>query len=188
MRAYTLISAFLLGFVLSSPLSAADEPAQRDSYFIQHQMGANQGLYSLGFGYKGPIFEPSFSYGYTPAIRSGHQVTQGNIKTNWKVLSGKGPDVEWLIGASLLINISKDTFFQTPRKYPNRYYPPNAYFFALNTAIRHHGFYVEASLLDYYMEVAARNHNGAEYISELVSVGFGYTQDVNFDWSNLFGD
>lgn len=178
--------SLILALFLSLPLSAFAQESAKDgkdkTYFIQHQIGANQGLYALGLGYKSAVFEPSLSFGYTPPIRNGHQVYQANIKTNWKIIEGKGPDIQWLAGASLLINISKDTFFQVPRKYPNKYYPPNAYFFALNTSLRHHGFFIEASLLDYYMEVASRNKNSTEYISELLSVGVGYTQDVDFGW------
>lgn len=160
-------------------------PSKTDTYFIQHQIGANQGYYSLGMGYKFEVVEPSFSVGYTPPIKSGAQVVQGNIKTNFKVFDFQKPHIEGLLGVSLLVNFSDKAFFETPNKYPDKYYPPNAYFFAIQGAIRHHGFFIEASIIDYFLEVAARNKNSFEYISELSSIGIGYTHDVDFEWSDL---
>lgn len=180
----------LLALSFIPKLSAQDtapytDPSKYDTYFVQHQIGANQGYYSLGLGYKWEVFEPSFSVGYTPNIKSGAQVVQGNIKTNWKVFDLKKPHIQMLLGASLFINFSDKAFFQTPGKYPDKYYPPNAYFFGIQAAIRHHGFFIEASIIDYFLEVAARNRNSLAYISELYSVGIGYTHDVDFEWSDL---
>ena len=122
------LSRALIVLVLSliPQLSAQDavqssDPSQYDTYFIQHQIGANQGYYSLGLGYKGEVFEPSLSFGYTPNIKSGAQVVQGNIKTNWKLFDFKKPHIQLLLGASLFINFSDKAFFQTPGKYPDKY-------------------------------------------------------------------
>lgn len=161
------------------------DPSRYDTYFIQHQVGANQGLYSLGLGYKFSYWEPSFSFGYSPNIRSGAQVLQGNIKQNFKVFDFASPHIQGLIGASLFLNFSPNAFFTVPGKYPDRYYPPNAYFFGIQASLRHHGFFIEASIIDYFLEVAARNENSAAYIGDLLSVGFGYTHDVDFEWSDL---
>ncbi len=187
-RTVSVLAALYFGqaeVAAADDLVRYDDPSKYDTYFLQHQIGANQGYYSLGLGYKFETWEPSFSVGYTPAIKSGAQIVQGNLKSNWKVLEFKKPHLQLLLGGSLLVNVSDKAFFQTPNKYPDKYYPPNAYFFALQLAIRHHGFYIEASIIDYFLEVAARNKNSTSYISELLSVGIGYTQDVDFEWSDL---
>jgi hypothetical protein len=187
-RTVSVLAALSFGQVndaVADELVRYADPSKVDTYFLQHQIGANQGYYSLGLGYKFAIWEPSFSVGYTPAIKSGAQVVQGNFKSNWKVLQLEKPHLQLLVGASLLVNVSDKAFFQTPNKYPNKYYPPNAYFFAIQAAVRHHGFYIEASIIDYFLEVAARNENSVSYISDLLSVGVGYTQDVDFEWSDL---
>jgi hypothetical protein len=173
---------YVLMFVLVNGWSGV---CLADPYFIQYQLGANQGLYAIGLGHAGETFEPSLSFGYLPPIHGGSEVTQGNLKANWKIVDNTLPNIQWLAGFSLLINVSKETFFEVPKKYPNKYYPPNAYFFSIQTSIRHHGFYIEASILDYYLEVAARNRNSVEYISELVSIGFGYVQPIDFQWSDI---
>jgi len=183
---YTYISALIIALCLPTALFAAGmDDTTEGRYFLQHQVGANQGAYALGLGYQGARYEPSLSFGFTPAIKSGAQITQANIKNNFRILSGKDPDIQWLVGASLLINVSNKTFFTAPRRYPNKYYPPNAYFFALQTTVRHHGFFVEASIIDYFLEVAARNKHSVEYISDLYSVGIGYGQDVDFELSDI---
>lgn len=196
-RFFTLITILSAVFLASSGMARAegesepekivryDNPSRYDNYFIQHQFGANQGLYSLGLGYKWQYFEPSVSLGYSPNIKSGAQIVQGNIKGNAKVFDFQSPHIQGLIGASLFVNFSDKAFFALPGKYPDHYYPPNAYFFGLQAQLRHHGFYVEASIIDYFLEVAARNKNSAAYIGDLVSIGFGYTQDIDFEWSDL---
>ncbi len=180
LRSLIALIAFYSANLLAQSSVEYDNPSATDVYFIQHQVGANQGYYSLGLGYKFETWEPSLSVGYTPPIKSGAEVVQGNFKSNWKVWDLPKPNLQLMLGASLLMNFGDKAFFQTPNKYPDKYYPPNAYFFSLQAAIRHHGFYVEASVLDYFLEVAARNKNSFAYISELLSIGFGYTQDV--DW------
>lgn len=186
-----ILSLILLLLFSSPAFGAAEEEEAKETeeskltgrkYFLQHQLGANQGVYSIGLGYQGKVFEPSLSFGYVPPIHRGAEVTQANIKTNWKLLSLEKADFQWLIGASLLINSSANTFFEVPKKYPRRYYPPNAYYFAIQTTVRHHGFYVEASVIDYYLEVAANNKNTTGFLSKLVSLGFGYAQPIDFNW------
>jgi hypothetical protein len=175
--------SLMLLLLASRPVHAetpAEEPAPETRYFLQHQFGANQGLYSIGPGYKGESYEASASFGYVPPFHNASTVTQGNLKVNWKIVDKIKPNFQWLAGVSLLINASDNTFFKPPKPYPNKYYPPNAYFFALQMTIRHHGFYLEASMLDYYMEVAANNRKSAEYLSELLSVGFGYVHPISF--------
>jgi hypothetical protein len=173
-----LTSIIMVSFVLANTSMAAEAGLERNAFFVQHQVGANQGFYSMGLGYHGNIFEPSFSFGYVPPVRGGAEVSQGNLKANWKIASGSLPDVQWLAGASLLVNSSRNTFFTVPKKYPRRYYPPNAYYFSLQTTLRHHGFYIELSTLDYNLEVAARNHISIDYIADLVSLGFGYIHPI----------
>ncbi len=182
MRTYPLI---LLMFWSSALFARGMDESTMGKYFIHNQVGANQGLYALGLGYQGDWFEPSLSLGYLPPFKSGAAIYQTNLKANFKILTTKEPDFQWLVGTSLLWNLSNKTFYDVPAHYPKRYYPPNAYYFALQTSIRHHGFYVEASIIDYFLEVAARNKNSMSYISDLYSVGFGYGESVDWEFSDL---
>lgn len=182
MRIYTLIIALLWG---SQLFAKGMDDSTEGKYFIHNQVGANQGLYALGLGYQGDWFEPSLSLGYLPPYKSGAAIYQSNLKTNFRLLGSQDPDIQWLMGASLLVNLSKKTFFEVPHQYPRKYYPPNAYYFAIQTSVRHHGFFVEASIIDYFLEVAARNKHSMQYISDLYSVGFGYGESVDWEFSDL---
>ncbi|RYZ49821.1 MAG: hypothetical protein EOP07_23910 [Proteobacteria bacterium] len=184
MYLYTLILGLAL-FWQSQAFARIDE-STTGNYFIHNQIGANQGAYSLGLGYQGDWFEPSISFGYIPEYKSGSTVTQGNIKGNFRVFTLKDPDIQLLLGPSLLVNVSSKTFFQAPHRYPNKYYPPNAYFFALQASIRHHGFFVEASIIDYFLEVAARNKQTLDTMSDLMSVGIGYETSISWEPSDMY--
>jgi hypothetical protein len=99
-------------------------------------------------------------------------ITQLNLKALAAIYYGE--EIRLLIGPALLINASKETFFVLPDKYPDGYYPPNAYFFALQVAVAaRNGYFIEASMLDYYFEVLARNPRGSITNASLISLGFG---------------
>ncbi len=180
MRTLSLILILLFSSAAFAEDHDDSDRATVRQYFIHNQIGANQGLYSLGIGYQGDWFEPAISYGYTPRFRGGAEVQQINLEGNFKLITGKNPDVQFLMGMTLMVNSSSHTFFTDPKRYPRGYYPPDAYYFGLQAAIRHHGFYIEANIIDYFLEVAARNSHSASYISDLVSFGAGYNQPV--DW------
>lgn len=159
---------------------------EANQYNITHQYGGNQGFYSIGFGYRYQQFEPSMSFGYSPPLWSSEAITQLNFKFNWELWRNLGrPATEWLMGFSLLMNSSPSTYFEIPKPYPNKYYPPNAYFFSFHSTLRHHNFYIEVSIIDYYLEVIARNSLGSMKTEDLISVGFGYLHDVDFQWRDL---
>ena len=185
------LNKFVLFMTLSAigSFASANQKQQiqpENIYHLSHQHGANQGFYSLGMGYKKDGFEPNVSFGYSPSYQGSAAISQLNFKFNWLIHRHKKPrKFEILTGFSLLMNSSPYTYFNIPKPYPNKYYPPNAYFFALQTVFRHYNFYLEISMLDYYFEVLARNSPGTMRSGDLLSVGFGYVQDIDFQWSEI---
>lgn len=188
MRTVQLILAILTVSFTWSSTSYGNNEQQGNNYHITQQYGANQGLYAIGLGYKKYNgFEPSMSFGYTPSYKNTISVTQLNFKFNWRAwqLKKNKDSLQWLMGFSLFMNNSPNTYFKVPKHYPNKYYPPNAYFFGLQTTLRHHNFFVELSMLDYYFEVVARNSPGTMRSGDLLSLGFGYVKDIDFQWSDI---
>ncbi|SMF12546.1 hypothetical protein [Pseudobacteriovorax antillogorgiicola] len=181
MRSLTLIFVVLASLKQGVAQEQAVPPSRGPDYRLQHQYGANKGFYSLGIGYENHGFEPSVSIGWTPP-----NISQLNFELNWQVWRAAKKEVfECLLGFSLLLNGSPNTYFELPKQYPNKYYPPNAYFFGVQAVLRHHNFYVEISMLDYYFEVLARNAPGTMRSGDLLSVGVGYVQEIDLSWSEF---
>lgn len=169
----------------------AGEESGAGPWFINVQTGANQGILAAGPGYRSEWgMELSVTWGYSPKLVAGyHDVTQLNTRLNfpiWKNREG-ADNYEILAGPSLLINASDDTFFKPPRPYPNKYYPPNAWFTSLSLTVRHLGFFLEVSLLDYYMEVLARNPAGSVSLRDVGSLGLGFIYPVDWQPADLLG-
>lgn len=112
------------------------------------------------------------SFGLTPSTSTENFVTQINLEAAATLY--RGNEVSFLIGPAIFINSSDNTFFSLPDEYPDGYYPPNAYFFALQASLAaKNGFFVEVSMLDYYFEVLMRNPRGSVTNSGLISLGVG---------------
>jgi len=141
------------------------------TYYVA-QVGANQGLLAGGVGGDYGRLSWATTLGITPSAADDVLITQVNGKCGYAVLDDEA--YRLLLGGALLINPSRRTFFVVPEKYPDRYYPANAYFFALQTTlVWRHGYFVEASILDYYLTLLAENPRGSINNSALVSLGFG---------------
>lgn len=168
MRAATLGLLMGLGGILAQPLQA-------ENRFVL-QSGANQGLIAGGVSGEYGFAYWALTVGLTPAAYHNDVITQGNGKLNFAIV--EEGHYHLLIGGSLFVNASDDTFFTLPGKYPNRYYPPNAYFLgAQATILAKNGLFIEMSILDYYMEVLARNPRGSITNGEVISLGIGYIFD-----------
>ena len=165
MRTYQFLAGLLLTLCSVSPAAFA-----KVQWLVE--MGANQGFLSAGIASDyGPVSWAA-TYGLTPSARSNVIITQLNLKAAKSFYHGQ--DIRLFLGPALLINGSKETFFIVPEKYPDGYYPPNAYFFALQGAlVANNGYFFELSILDYYFEVLARNPRGSVSNLGLLSLGFG---------------
>jgi hypothetical protein len=136
------------------------------------QAGANQGLLAAGIAGDYAAATWAVTAGATPSSDGKGAIHQLNLEVAASVHDGD--DFRLLLGPAVLINASDETFFELPDKYPRDYYPPNAYFFALQTTLlTRSGFFVEASILQYYLEVLAQNPRGSVSNAELVSLGVG---------------
>lgn len=138
------------------------------------QAGANQGLFAFGVTADHDAWLWAATYGVTPSSEDDVLITQVNLKSGFAVY--RGDDFRLLLGPVVLLNASDRTFFSLPGQYPDGYYPPNAYFFALNAGITtRSGWFVELSMLDYYFDVLLRNPRGSVANTGLASLGFGRT-------------
>lgn len=136
------------------------------------QAGANQGLLAAGVAGDHAAATWAVTAGATPSSDGRRAIVQLNVEVAAAVHAGD--DFRLLVGPAVLINASDETFFVLPDKYPEDHHPPNAYFFALQTTLLiRSGIFVEASMLQYYLEVLAQNPRGSVSNAELISLGIG---------------
>lgn len=166
------MSRCLVAMALALLASTAEAGAGANVLHAVVQAGANQGLVSAGVVGDHDVVKWGVTLGLTPSVSNDRIITQINFETGFMIY--RGDDVRFLIGPALLVNSSNETFFSLPDKYPDGYYPPNAYFFAFQAALAYNnGYFLMASMLDYYFEVLARNPRGSVSNASLVSLGFG---------------
>lgn len=135
------------------------------------QAGANHGLLAAGVRLEWLRLQSSFTYGLTPSRYGAALTTQANMKFNFRVVEES--DFRYYVGGGLLVNHSQFTQFSLPSKYPKGYYPPDAYYFTHQHTFYYGRWFIELSIIDYYIEVLARNEPGDVRFLDTMSLGIG---------------
>ena len=145
-----------------------------ENVFLYNQLGANQGYYALGIGRtfsKGTELSSSLGFNPTRSNLRSWQL-QLNIAHDWQVWNSGNAILD--LGLATHIDLSQDTFLFLDSKYPEGYYPQNKMIFSFNSRFHYKNFFFAASLLDYYVEVLARNSLDQWVEIKPISLGLGF--------------
>jgi hypothetical protein len=126
-------------------------------------------MLALGVHQEKARIRGDLSLGLTPSSIDGDVIVQFNGHLGWQWFGSP-----YMSSLGVHVNASERTFWTLPSKYPRRYYGQNALFTSLNLAYRWDNIFIQLSILDYYVEVLARNPFGTWPLYSVISVGMGF--------------
>lgn len=149
------------------------------SVFGVAQTGSFMGLLSVGVGDQAGPFQYSLSGGYTPAELAGGESLFGITPRGdlgYLLIDGE-VKTRLFVGTGILFSLDKNTFVLLPDHYPDGYYPSTGMLFApywgLEIQKEQHGFFIEGSTTDFYLELYLRNRQVLS-ITDVSTWGIGY--------------
>jgi hypothetical protein len=130
--------------------------------YVKMQFAGNIGVVSAGAGYQlfDKVLYSELLYGYVPESVSKaakiHLITIKNTFPIYRKEIGNNLTITPIAGFTTTIDIGTTTFTTLPGKYPDDYYVPNAFHFALFGGVMIHKDFINPKIIegvDFYVEL-----------------------------------